>query len=61
MSETVGLVSFPEEDKTSVRPYSKSLAALVDEEVRRIVAKAYLHTEKVLKENSDKLELVSVY
>lgn len=59
MSENVGLVSFPDEDKTSVRPYSKSLAALVDEEVRRLVAKAYLHTEKVLRENSSKLELLA--
>jgi ATP-dependent Zn protease len=31
----------------------------MDEEVQRLVAAAYLKTEQVLKDNKDKLELVS--
>lgn len=32
----------------------------MDSEARRLIAEAYRRTEQVLKENSDKLELVSV-
>jgi spastic paraplegia protein 7 len=62
MSKSVGLVSFPEEETREVgrRPYSKRLTALMDEEARRLVVAAYLKTEEVLKENKEKLELVSI-
>lgn len=61
MSEAVGLISFPEEEIKEIgrRPYSKRLTALMDEEAHRLVAAAYLKTEQVLKDNKDKLELVS--
>jgi spastic paraplegia protein 7 len=62
MSKSVGLVSFPEEESKEIgkRPYSKRLTALMDEETRNLVAAAYLKTEQVLKENKEKLELVSI-
>ena len=61
MSRAVGLISFPEEETKEIgrRPYSKRLTALMDEEAQRLVAAAYLKTEQVLKDNKDKLELVS--
>jgi spastic paraplegia protein 7 len=61
MSKSVGLVSFPEEETKEVgrRPYSKRFAALMDEEAHRLVSAAYLKSEQVLKENKEKLELVS--
>lgn len=61
MSKSVGLVSFPEEETKEIgrRPYSKRLAALMDEEAHKLVTAAYLKTEEVLKENKEKLELVS--
>lgn len=59
MTKNVGLLSFPEDEKNSIRPYSKSLAALMDEESRRLITSAYKATEKVLRENADKLQLVS--
>ena len=61
MSEAVGLISFPEEEIKEIgrRPYSKRLTALMDEEAQRLVAAAYLKTEQVLKDNKEKLELVS--
>lgn len=62
MSETVGHVSFPEEDQnsrqTGRRPYSKLLANTIDEEARHIISNAYKKTEHLLIENKDKLEKV---
>lgn len=62
MSEAVGLVSFaPEQTATDTKkPYSKKLGNLMDIEVRRMVATAYHTTEKLLKDNREKLELVRV-
>ena len=65
MSETVGHVSFPEEDQnsrqTGRRPYSKLLANTIDEEARHIISNAYKRTEHLLIENKDKLEKVTYY
>jgi len=58
MNEKVGLLSFPEDTKNSIRPYSNKLAALMETEVSRLVANAYFKTENLLKTNFDKLELV---
>ncbi|VVC30093.1 ATPase, AAA-type, core,Peptidase, FtsH,Peptidase M41, FtsH extracellular,Peptidase M41,P-loop containing [Cinara cedri] len=59
MNEQIGLLSFPEDTKNSVRPYSNKLAALMETEVSRLVANAYFKTEKLLKENYNKLELIA--
>lgn len=58
MSHVVGLVSFPEEDGRSRRPYSKSLHSLMEVEAKQLVNRAYRHTEEVLKKNNDKLKKV---
>jgi len=58
MNDKVGLLSFPEDTKNSIRPYSNKLAALMETEVSRLVSDAYFNTEKLLKENYNKLELV---
>lgn len=58
MNDNIGLLSFPEDRKDSVRPYSNKLAALMETEVSRLVADAYFKTEKLLKENYKQLELV---
>lgn len=60
MSEQIGLLSFTE-DKDSIRPYSKRLAGLMEEEEQKLVASAYQRTYRVLEENRDKLELVSQF
>ncbi|XP_008560539.1 paraplegin [Microplitis demolitor] len=61
MSEKVGLLSFSDEETglDTKKPYSKKLANLMDLEARQLVAKAYQHTEKLLKNNADKLEKIS--
>lgn len=58
MNDKVGLLSFPEDSKDNIRPYSNKLAALMEREVSRLVADAYFKTEELLKENYNKLELV---
>ncbi|XP_063705579.1 paraplegin [Culicoides brevitarsis] len=61
MNDRIGLVSFPEErgDEMGDKPYSKSLQALIDEEARAMVARAYDQTEKILTEHKDKLKILA--
>ncbi|KAI6219682.1 AAA domain-containing protein [Aphelenchoides besseyi] len=62
MSDAVGLISFavnPSDERSAdfqKKPYSKKLARLIDEEARKLVAQSYFATEKLLKDNRDKLE-----
>lgn len=60
MNDEIGLVSFTDEEieERGRKPYSKRLASMIDDEVRRLVTKAYKTTEEVLIKNKDKLELV---
>jgi spastic paraplegia protein 7 len=58
MNERIGHLSFDDEQlgPGSKKPFSKQLAALMDDEARRLVARAYAKTAEVLTENKDKLE-----
>ncbi|XP_073975500.1 SPG7 matrix AAA peptidase subunit, paraplegin isoform X2 [Rhodnius prolixus] len=58
MNNIVGLVSFEEKEQGN-RPYSKKLTSVIDHEARQIASKAYLETEKLLREHRDKLDLIS--
>lgn len=58
MCPTVGLVSFPDEDTSSRRPYSKGLHNLMDAETSKLVAEAYKRTEQIILSNRDKLQQV---
>lgn len=60
MNNIVGLVSFEEKEQGN-RPYSKKLTSVIDHEARQIASKAYLETEKLLREHRDKLDLVSIF
>lgn len=62
MNTTVGLISFTEQEIKELgrRPFSKRLAHIIDDEARKLIWQAYLRTEQVLKENNDKLKLVSI-
>ncbi|XP_025835008.1 paraplegin-like [Agrilus planipennis] len=61
MSPVVGLVSFSEQEmkERGKKPFSKKMAALIDQEARRLIADAYKRTEEVLLKNKDKLELIA--
>jgi spastic paraplegia protein 7 len=62
MSETMGPISFPDEDRNSRefgrRPYSKRLANTMDDEARNIIARAYKRTESILLQHRHMLEKV---
>ncbi|XP_041375757.1 paraplegin-like [Gigantopelta aegis] len=62
MNEKVGHLSFPARSSETLgtKPYSKVLAATIDEEARRLVGKAYRCTEKILKDNKDKLDKLAL-
>ncbi|XP_071785734.1 mitochondrial inner membrane m-AAA protease component paraplegin-like [Asterias amurensis] len=61
MNERVGQVSFAEGKSSELgkRPYSQRLQSVIDEEARQLVTKAYRTTEKLLRDNSDKLKKLS--
>lgn len=59
MSETFGLLSYPE-DQYGLKPFSKKVSNMLDLEARQLVSKAYQHTEELLKNNKDKLHQVKL-
>ncbi|CAH1269027.1 SPG7 [Branchiostoma lanceolatum] len=61
MNPNVGYLSFPEEDNNGLgkKPFSKHLAALMDEEARRLVARAYYQAQEILVDNKDKLDVLA--
>ncbi|KAJ8533823.1 hypothetical protein K7X08_007147 [Anisodus acutangulus] len=54
-SDKVGLLSFPQREDTSEtsKPYSSKTAALIDDEVREWVAKAYKRTLQLIEEHRE--------
>ncbi|XP_036896039.1 paraplegin isoform X2 [Sturnira hondurensis] len=63
MAPSIGLISFPEAQESLLgvgrRPFSQGLQEMMDHEARLLVAKAYRHTEKVLQDNLDKLQVLA--
>ncbi|KAK4877676.1 hypothetical protein RN001_010182 [Aquatica leii] len=61
MNETVGLISFPEEESKDKgrRPFSKRLSGIIDEEARKLIGQVYKQTEEVLSKHKDKLEILA--
>lgn len=56
MSSTVGLLSFPDLKERGKSPFSKTLKNLIDLEARKLIGDAYFRTEKLLRDNQDKLK-----
>ncbi|KAL0279905.1 UNVERIFIED_CONTAM: hypothetical protein PYX00_001365 [Menopon gallinae] len=56
MNSVVGPISFrgPDSDGNK-KPYSKQFASVMDEEARKLVAKAFFRAEDILRQNKDKL------
>ena len=67
MSEKLGPIAFGSDnnevflgkDYNHMRNYSENIAAVIDEEVERIIIDAYNRAEKILSEHIDQLHLVS--
>jgi cell division protease FtsH len=58
MNDKVGNVSFfdPSAEQSFTKPYSEETAKMIDEEVRKLIDGAYIHTKKLLLEKKDKVE-----
>ena len=68
MSEALGPVRYGDDEEIFVgmsygrtRPYSDQTAGKIDDEVRRLIDKAYEQCEQILREHDDKLEAVAQY
>ncbi|KAM5295564.1 mitochondrial inner membrane m-AAA protease component paraplegin isoform 2-T2 [Glossophaga mutica] len=63
MAPSIGPISFPEAQEGLLgigrRPFSQGLQEMMDHEAQLLVAKAYRHTEKVLQDNLDKLQVLA--
>ncbi len=67
MSEKLGYVTFTAEDHevflgrdfSQGRNYSESVAAVIDDEIKRIIDECYTNCEKLLNDNRDKLDNVA--
>ncbi|KAE9414424.1 hypothetical protein Angca_002749 [Angiostrongylus cantonensis] len=58
MSNVVGTLSFPTDDDFKIKPYSRKLGHIIDQEASNLVGQAYRATEDLLRKNASKLELV---
>ena len=65
-SEAIGPVNYSDSDEVFLgkdfstrKNYSESVASAIDEEVRKILCKAYEETEQILKDNMDRLVRVA--
>jgi cell division protease FtsH len=58
MNEKVGNVSFydPAQENSFTKPYSEETSKLIDEEVRKLIDKAYEHTKELLRQKSKEVE-----
>ena len=68
MCEKLGTVSYLDGDEVFIgrdyqttKSYSEAVAATIDEEVKRLIDKAYAHCKRILEENSEKLHEVVAY
>ena len=56
-SDKVGLLSFPQKDDSF--PYSSNTGAIIDNEVRELVGKAYDHIVKLIEERKEQVSKIA--
>ena len=61
MNEKVGNVSFydPAQDNTFTKPFSEETGKMIDEEVRKLVEKAFIRTKELLTERRNEVEILA--
>ncbi|CAG7867441.1 unnamed protein product, partial [Brassica rapa] len=58
-SDKIGLLSFPQREEEFSKPYSNRTGALIDEEVREWVAKAYKRTVELIEEHKEQVAQIA--
>lgn len=60
MNDNIGPIYISNQEETGGydKPFSKALDKMIDYEARNLIANAYYRTEKLLKDNREKLEKV---
>ena len=60
-SDKVGLLSFPQRDDSfeMSKPYSSKTGAIIDNEVRELVGKAYDHTVKLIEDHKEQVSQIA--
>ena len=61
MNDKVGNISYydPTADNTFTKPYSEETGKMIDEEVRKLIAGAYVSTKKLLTEKKAEVEILA--
>ena len=61
MNDKIGNVSFydPAQENQFTKPYSEETSKMIDEEVRQLIDKAYIYTQKLLTEKANQLHLLA--
>lgn len=61
MNDKVGNVSYydPSQDNSFVKPFSEETGKMIDEEVRKLIDKAYIRTKELLTEKKGDVELLA--
>lgn len=58
-SDKIGLLSFPQREEDFSKPYSNRTGAMIDEEVREWVAKAYKRTVELIEEHKEQVAQIA--
>lgn len=61
MNDKVGNVSFydPAQDNTFTKPFSEETGKMIDEEVRKLIEKAFIRTKELLTERKKEVEIIA--
>ena len=61
MNDKVGNISYydPSQDNTFTKPYSEETGKMIDEEVRKLIAGAYVSTKQLLTEKKAEVEILA--
>jgi AFG3 family protein len=61
MNDKLGNISYhdPSADNTFTKPYSEETGKMIDEEVRKLIAQAYVHTKNLLTEKRNEVEILA--
>jgi cell division protease FtsH len=61
MNDKVGNISFydPQQEGYFTKPYSEDTGKMIDEEVRKLIEKAYIRTKELLNEKKTQVEILA--